>query len=112
MAHPLISILIMDTIRLSLFNCKRFSVSKVKHITELLPNCEILLIQKTWFLKSQIGTINQYFSDFNTCGISGMNENVLIQGRRYGGCSFLYKKSLSANVTCIDINSKRVCCIQ
>ena len=55
---------------------------------------------------------HQYFSDFNTCGISGMNENVLIQGRRYGCCSFLYKKSLSVNVTCIDMNSKRVCCIQ
>ena len=75
-----------------------FSVSKVKHITELLANCEILLLQETWFLKSQLGTINQYFSDFNTCGISGMNENVLIQGRRYGGCSFLYKKSLSAKL--------------
>ena len=112
LAHPLITILIMDNIRLSSFNCKGFSVSKVKHITELLANCEILLLQETWFLKSQLGTINQYFSDFNTCGISGMHENVLIQGRRYGGCSFLYKKSLSANVICIDMNSKRVCCIR
>ena len=41
-----------------------------------------------------------------------MNENVLIQGRRYGGCSVLHKKSLSANVTCVDMNSKRVCCIR
>ena len=77
LAHPLITNLIMDNIRLSSFNCKSFSVSKVKHITELLSNCEILLLQETWFLKSQLGTINQYFSDFNTCGISGMNENVL-----------------------------------
>ena len=55
-------------------------------------------------MKSQIGTINQYFSDFKSCGISGMNINVLIQGRCYGGCSFLYRKSLSADVTCIDMN--------
>ena len=47
------------------------------YIAELLSNSDILLLQKTWLLKSQIGTINQYFSEFNTCGISAMNENVL-----------------------------------
>ena len=102
----------MDNIKLCSYNCKGFSISKIKHIEELLSKSDILFLQETWLLKSQIGTINQYFSEFNTCGISGMNENVLIQGRRYGGCSFLYKKSLSANVTCIDMNSKRVCCIR
>ena len=71
MAHSLITILIMDNI---IFNCKGFSVSKVKHLTELLSNCEIFLLQESWFLKSQIGTINQYFSHFNTNGISGMNK--------------------------------------
>ena len=102
----------MDDIKLCSYNCKGFSISKIKHIAELLSNSDILLLQETWSLKSQIGTINQYFSEFNTCGISGMNENVLIQGRRYGGCSFLYKKSLSSNITCIDMNSNRVCCIR
>ena len=102
----------MDNIKLCSYNCKGFSISKIKHIEELLSKSDILFLQETWLLKSQIGTINQYFSEFNTCGISGMNENVLIQGHRYGGCSFLYKKSLSANVTCIDMNSKRVCCIR
>ena len=29
-----------------------------------------------------------------------------------GGCSFLYKKFLSSNITCIDLNSNRVCCIR
>ena len=100
----------IDNIKLCSYNCKGFSISKIKHIEELLSKSDILFLQETWLLKSQIGTINQYFSEFNTCGISGMNENVLIQGRRYGGCSFLYKKSLSANVTCIDMNSMRVCC--
>ena len=57
----------------------------MKHMAELLSNSDILLLQETWLLKSQIGTINQYFSEFNTCGISGINKNKLIQGRRYGG---------------------------
>ena len=82
----------MDNIKLCSYNCKGFSTSKIKHIAELLSNTNILLLQETWLLKSQIGTINQYFSEFNTCGISGMHENVLIQGRRNGGCSFQYQK--------------------
>ena len=70
------------------------------------------MLQETWFLESQIGSLNQYFSEFNTYGISGVNENILLQGRKYGGCSFLYRKSLSSCITFIDLKSKRVCCMQ
>ena len=53
----------MDDIKLCSYNCKGFSVSKIKHIAELLSNSDILLLQETWLLKSQIGTINQYISE-------------------------------------------------
>lgn len=99
-------------LKLCSFNCRGFSVSKVKHLTELLLHCDILMLQETWLYESQIGRINQYFPNFNTLGISGMNENVIIYGRRYGGCSFLINKSLSAITTYIELNSKRVCCIR
>ena len=56
----------MDDIKLCSYNCKGFSISKIKHIAELLSNSDILLLQETWLLKSQIGAINQYFSEFNT----------------------------------------------
>ena len=56
---------IMD-IRLCSFNCKGFNISKVKHITEILKSCEIILVQETWLLSSQIGTINIEFSNYNT----------------------------------------------
>ena len=31
---------------------------------------------------------------------------------QYGGVSFVFKKSMSLNITWIGINSKRVCCIR
>ena len=40
------------------------------------------------------------------------NENVLLIGRPYGGCSFLYKKSLGPSIICIDVGRDRVCCIK
>ena len=99
-------------IKLCSFNCKGFNISKVKHINDILLSCDILMLQETWLLESQIGTINQYFSDFNTYGISGMNEKVLIQGRKYGGCSFLFKKSLASSITYVSLKLNRVCCIK
>ena len=41
-----------------------------------------------------------------------MNETILIQGRKHGGCSFLFNKSISSNITYIELLSKRVCCIR
>ena len=41
-----------------------------------------------------------------------MNENGLLLGRPYGGCSFLYKKYLGPSIICTDVGSDRVCCIK
>ena len=56
-------------VKLCSFNCKGFNVSKIKHITELLSVCDILMLQETWLLKSQIGSLNQYFTQHNACGV-------------------------------------------
>ena len=94
------------------FNCRGFNISKVKHISELMKQCDILLMQETWCLPSNVGKLNQYFIDLNTYGISSVNDNVLLSGRPHGGCSFSYKKSLSASIAPIDIDCNRVCCMK
>ena len=94
------------------FNCRGFNISKVKHISELMKQCDILLVQETWCLPSNVGKLNQYFIDLNTYGISSVNDKVLLSGRPHGGCSFLYKKSLSASIAPIDIDCNRVCCMK
>ena len=48
------------------FNCRGFNISKVKHISELMKQCDILLVQETWCLPSNVGKLNQYFIDLNT----------------------------------------------
>ena len=102
--HILITTHIMD-IKLCSFNCKGFNISEVQHINEILKSCDILMIQETWLLTSQIGTINKEFSNYNTCGISGMNEKSLTSGRPHGGCSFLFCKSISSNISFIDLHN-------
>ena len=45
------------------FNCGSFNISKVKHISELMKQCDILLMQETGCLPSNVGKLNQYFID-------------------------------------------------
>ena len=91
--------MIMD-LKLSSFNCKGFNIFKVKHISERMKSCDILMLQETWALPSKVGKLNKYFIDLNTHRISSVNDNVLLSGRPHGGCSFLYKKPLSS---CINL---------
>ena len=85
-------------LKICTYNCKGFNISKVKHFKHLLSECDILLVQETWALKDQVGRLNRHFDDYNTYGVSGINEDVLLKGRPYGGVSFLYKKSISPYV--------------
>ena len=98
-------------IKICTFNCRGFNLSKVKHVESLLANYDILLVQETWALPDQVGKLNQYFDEYNTYGVSGINANELLSGSPYGGVSFLFKKSMSLNIKLIEIGSKRVCCI-
>ena len=101
--HVLITTHIID-IKLCSFTCKGFNISKVKHVNEVLKSCDILMIQETWLLTSQIGTINKEFSNYDAFGISEINEKSLISGRPHGGCSFLFRKSISSNISFIDLH--------
>ena len=99
-------------LKMCMFNCKGFNISKIKHFKHLLKECDILLVQETWALKDQVGRLNRHFNDYNTCGISGINDEVLLKGRPHGGVSFLYKKSLSPYVHVCELSSNRACCIR
>ena len=69
-------------------------------------------MQETWALKNQVGRLNKYFDDYNSCGVSGICDDVLLKGKPYGGVLFLYKKSKSSYVEVCELNSKRACCIR
>ena len=96
---------------MSLNICRGINISKIKQFESLLSQCQILLIQETWALKDQVGRLNQYFPDYNTYGISSINDNILLAGRPHGGLSFIFKKSLSSNIKWLEMNNNIVCCI-
>ena len=62
--------------------------------------------QETWALKNQVCRLNQHFDDYNSCGVSGICDDVLLKGRPYGGVSFLIKKSISPYFEACKLNRK------
>ena len=82
-------------LKLCSYNCKGFNMSKIKNIEMILKQCDILLILETWALPREAGKINQDFPEYNTYGVSGIKDDILLAGRSYGECSFLYKKIIN-----------------
>ena len=56
--------------------------------------------------------VREICSDFLSVGVSGMNSDTLRCGRPYGGCSILYRKSLSSCISLLQSNSDRFCGIR
>jgi exonuclease III len=75
----------------------------------LMENCDIMLVQEHWLLDCDVGEFTKFINDVNVHGISGMDNNVLLTGRPFGGCAIVYRKSLNCSVTPILCKSRRVC---
>lgn len=96
-------------LKLGTFNCKGHGLDRVEYIKRLMGICDILFIQEHWYLESNLHTLESQIGDVNVIGVSGMEENQLLQGRPYGGCAFVYNKTLNCTVKPVITKSKRLC---
>ena len=94
------------------YNCRGFNVSKIPAIKELLNDCDVLLIQKTWLLPHELNVFSKYLIGYNCYGVSGMNSEVLYHDRPFGGCYVLFNSALLHCIDFINLNCKRLCCIK
>ena len=63
------------------FYCRRVNISRIKHIDSILSYCTLFLLQENWLLPREVSTLNTYFKDYNTHGISGIINTVPLLGR-------------------------------
>ena len=75
----------------------------------LINSFDLCFIQEHWLHHDHLHRINNVSPDFLSVSISGMESGVLLQGRPYGGCSILYRKSLSSFVSPLRSCSNRFC---
>ena len=82
------------TITLATYNVQGLNPAKYDYINHILMNCDILFIQEHWLFNSQSHLLSDSICNVNTHVVSGMPDNVLINGRPFGGCAILWKQEM------------------
>ena len=49
-----------------------------------------------------VGSLNSINDEYQSTGVSGVNADVLLHGRPYGGVAILWKKALASKVSAIN----------
>ena len=88
----------MAPLRLMSYNCRGWN-SGVITLNSLIDSYDVCFVQEHWLISNRLHKIHEISSDFLSVGVSGMDDSVLLSGRPYGGCSILYRKSLSSSIT-------------
>ena len=85
----------IDNVIVCSLNCEGINHSKDYSNNFLTDNsCDILCLQETWTIDSNINILGNIHNDFLFTGISGVDHTVdILQGRPKGGVALLYRKS-------------------
>ena len=103
-----LSMIINTTITISTFNCKNVR-SSWDEIKLLCKDCDILFLQETWLLETDLVILSQIDPDFYCKGLSSMDsQNKLHLGRPFGGLAVLWRKSLGACVNPVVYDDNRL----
>ena len=101
-------------IKICSFNCG--GINRGGHfISDLLKlQCiDIVLLQETWLLNSNLLDLADIHDDYLFGGKSGVDSTSgILSGRPHGGVAILWNKSLSHQVEVIDIGNKRLFAIK
>ena len=92
-------------------NCEGLSNAKpyIRHLIDSLA-CDILLLQETWLLESNLNQLNSLHPDFLAIGKSGVDERRgILPGRPYGGVAIVYRKTLAKCIKPVPSNCRRMC---
>ena len=87
------------------YNCQCANDPKLPFLRELYDKCDFLLLQEHGLFKSQFGWFDKIDEQngVGKCGVSAMNEEILLTGRPHGGVhvAIIWKSNmkLSAAVT-------------
>ena len=76
----------LDLLRLVSYNCRGWN-SGVLFLKNSVTAFDLCLIQEHWLLHNQLSLLN---FDFCSCGVSGMNDSVLLKGRPFGGYGIIF----------------------
>ena len=105
----------MDSLNVMTFNSTGLGESKRQFIKELLDDHkpELMFLQETWLLTSNLATLGSIHESYLFCGTSAVPEGSLVKGRPFGGVAVLWRKDIAESVTVVkNINCARICSVE
>ena len=85
----------MGILTIGMYNCRGYK-SSINDILDLCVSCNVILLQETWLLPSELDILSMLHLDFHARGIPAVNiSDDVLHGRPYGGLTVLWKQSLS-----------------
>ena len=82
-------------------------MDRIEYMKHLMLENDIMFLQEHWYMSSELKDLEYLLKTVHVTGISGMNEQILLQGRPHGGCALVYNKLLNCTVTPVTHDSKR-----
>ena len=80
-------------LKITSYNCKNIKTS-IGEIQELCNKFDVIFLQETWLMETDLPILSQISADFYSKGLSAMDtNNAIITGRPHGGIAILWKKS-------------------
>ena len=103
----------MNKLRIASFNCKGFKNRNYDYLVDIFKKCDILFLQETWLYSFQENSIVDTLIDSCCYHVSGMSpSDIGRQGRPFGGCSIVYRKSLPMQVTPVVSSLNTICAVK
>ena len=103
--------LCVQTMIITTYNCCGFNSIKASYIKHLLQDADVIFLQEIWLIDQHRFRLNDAFPDCNVFSRSGVENLSIAQGRPYGGCAIVLKKSLTCKLTPIETISNRIVCV-
>ena len=98
----------MAPLRCCTFNCRGWN-NGLLSLQGLIDSFDLCFIQEHWLHRDHLHKINNVGSEFLSVSVSGMDSGVLLQGRPFGGCLLIYRKSLVSFISPLVSCSNRFC---
>ena len=101
----------MPPLRCCSYNCRGWNSGEL-FLNDIIDSHDLIFLQEHWLIDNQLHKINNFHQDFLSVSVSAMNGALLHAGRPFGGCSIIYRKSLSSSITPLSTASDRFCAIK
>ena len=92
------------------FNIKGVKPRNYDYLYDLYREYDIMLLQETWLYKFEQNLVSKILPNSCCCSTSAMKDSdVGRQGRPFGGCMIIWKKSLTIPLSQVETTNNRIC---